>query len=538
MDGFLGVGKRGFSAATYPKDDWVVRRGSPTDSGTVPPMFKTALGVLLAAGLSLGAVPLGAQSAAPAASSVGEWSTPTFWNHTAIHAILLPTGDVMTIGLNNEAIWLWDPETGARSHVRFDISPDSLFCATHTYLPDGRVFLIGGHSRGGAQEFTDQDVTAQGQGSALSWVYDAETGDFLPGPKMAAGRWYASAVAMADGSTLVVGGTTETKFPNFVPELASPAMGPAPPGAWAELPQAQMWGTGDQINYLRLHLMANGRVLFAGPVSFLRELDPVTFTWDPMQFSSASGMPFKDWGTYLGKRSGPSVLLSGAERMLVYGGHGVDATTAQVITTYDSSRPSVASSGSLSVGRSNSVPVLLPDGTVLAVGGEWSGNGFSRTPEVYDPATGAWTQLASQAKNRAYHSTALLLPDGRVLSAGGSDGDQGWAEVFSPPYLFKGAAPVIESSPSSLGYGATGAVAVDDGAVVDRVTLVRLGSTTHGLNFEQRHVELAFSVDGDVLTITAPSDRNVAPPGVYMLFVLNGDGVPSKASMLRLTWPV
>ena len=99
---------------------------------------------------------------------------------------------------------------------------------------------------------------------------------------------------------------------------------------------------------------------------------------------------------------------------------------------------------------------MLPDGTVLVTGGS-SGAGFNNaaapvfTAERWDPAQNSFTELASATRYRGYHSMALLLPDGRVLSSGGDN--QPNAEVFSPPYLFKGARPVVTSSPSSITYG-------------------------------------------------------------------------------------
>lgn len=165
---------------------------------------------------------------------------------------------------------------------------------------------------------------------------------------------------------------------------------------------------------------------------------------------------------------------------------------------------------------------------------------------MWDPATGTWSTMASAQNVRVYHSTALLLPDGRVLSAGGGDGGgtlirQLNSEVYAPPYLFdvSGASatrPTITSvnPAASVTYGGILAVMTPEAASITKVTWIRLGSVTHAFNMSQRMSFLSFQQITGGISVNVPSDPDLAPPGDYMLFILNGQGVPSISKILNL----
>jgi galactose oxidase-like protein len=186
---------------------------------------------------------------------------------------------------------------------------------------------------------------------------------------------------------------------------------------------------------------------------------------------------------------------------------------------------------------------LLPTGEVLATGGV-AGTTFNdvtlgvHQAEMWTPATGQWRDLASSVVTRGYHATSLLLPDGRVLHSGSGDGagapNQPNAEIYSPPYLFRGERPTITGAPASVRYGEQFRIETPQAGSIAKVSLIRLGAVTHAFDQNQRYLRLAFTADGTGLTMTAPASSNRAPPGHYMVFVLNGSDIPSVARIVRL----
>jgi hypothetical protein len=112
--------------------------------------------------------------------------------------------------------------------------------------------------------------------------------------------------------------------------------------------------------------------------------------------------------------------------------------------------------------------------------------------------------------------------------------DQLNAEIYSPPYLFNGARPSITSAPTSIAYGSTFSVTTPDAAQIAKVSLVRLSTVTHSFNTGQRYLSLNFQQVAGGLTVTAPANGNLAPPGYYMLFILNANGVPSIAPLIQV----
>jgi hypothetical protein len=197
--------------------------------------------------------------------------------------------------------------------------------------------------------------------------------------------------------------------------------------------------------------------------------------------------------------------------------------------------------------------VLMANGQILASGGS-AGPDFNPatnivyTPEIWDPVTELWTEVANYKLPRLYHSETLLLPDARVLSVGGGHPaatglpDNFNAEIYSPPYLFNpdgtpttASRPIITAAPTVVSYGSNMQVTVQNVAAgTAKVLWIRLGAVTHAIDMNQRINHLVSSQSGTTLTVTAPANANLAPPGHYQLFVLNANGVPSLGTTIQI----
>ena len=186
--------------------------------------------------------------------------------------------------------------------------------------------------------------------------------------------------------------------------------------------------------------------------------------------------------------------------------------------------------------RRMNTPILL-DGSIMAVGGTRSGDTESQAileGEIWNPDTKAWSEVASMAEARMYHSTALTLPDGRVVTAGGEADGIRRAQIYSPPYLFKGPRPSITSSPASTGYGAAFSVGTDS-ADIAKVALLRPSGVTHAIDMNQRYVPLSFTKSGTTLNVTAPGERQPrAARATTCSSSTNSQGVPSVAAWVRV----
>jgi hypothetical protein len=456
---------------------------------------------------------------------VGQWGPVVDWPVVGVHVALLPNGKVLAYDSvgdkatetyqvhDHTRATVWDPATGTQTPV--DVNTGyNIFCSGLAHLPDGSLFTAGGNK------------DAQLNGIVQTHTFNPNTNTWSLGPDMAIGRWYPSVTPLRNGEMLITEGGPDT------PEVRTTA------GGLRTLSTASL----NLPLYPWIDVAPDGRAFYSGPDQTMRSLD-----------TTANGA----WQAFTQRdalnRSYGSHTLYDVGKILVTG--GASSTSDSRVIDINGATPQVSATAPMATGRRQHNLTVLADGSVLATGGNSSGaslvdlaNGVYPA-EQWNPATGQWKTLASMQVTRQYHSTALLLPDGRVLSAGGgicgTCDTVGYlaknAEVFTPPYLFKqdgsgeaAVRPLISSAPAAATYAAPLSIASPDAAAIRKLALVRLGAVTHSVNMDQRYVPLSFTAGSGTLTATAPRDANIAPPGVYMLFAIDANGVPSMAKMVTL----
>jgi len=486
----------------------------------------------LAAGLSLaGFRAISQASAGDARAEKGEWAAVFDWPNVPIHVHVLANGKVLFWGRRekNQGLdphdckpRLWDP---AKATDPFSFTANepgfNLFCSGHTFLADGRLLVVGGH-------------IMDSHGEKKATIYDPATNKWAGIEDMNKGRWYPTAVTLADGGVLVSSGQIQgNQGNNKVQQVLDPGK-----DKWRGIVEHKTIPL-----YPRMHLAPDGRVFLAGHLQTTQLLE----TRDPSKWQVVG----KSKGQQ--REDGCSVLYD-AGKVLIVGGGRPPQKTAEVIDLTQGT-PAWKDAQSMAFARRHHNATLLPDGTVLVTGGTRGDGGphpFNdlskpvKEPELWDPATDKWITLAPEKESRLYHSTAVLLPDARVLSAGGGEyrldnGHENAAkdslrngQIFSPPYLFRGKRPEISSAPESVKHGDTFEVGTSEPDKVGYVNWIRLPSVTHSLNMNQRFNFLKFTTGDAKLKVTAPADGKACPPGHYMLFVLNKDKVPSVAKIIRI----
>jgi len=446
-------------------------------------------------------------------AQVGSWGGVIPWPAVAVHSIVLNDGRVLWFRGDELPVartYVWNPLTGENTSQ--EVASD-IFCGGHSLLPDGRVLVTGGA------------ILGRSAGPPTAFIFDPQTSTWTREPDMRHGRFYPTNVALGDGRTAVIAGLDEYSEPNPQVEIFVPGTN-GEPDRWDLLKGADL----SMDFYPRLHLLPSGNIVRVGPESRTKLLDVAAGRWTDV---ATSHYPDRD--------DGSSVMLPpGHTKIMIVGGadifspDGLAMDSAEIIDM-DDPVPGWSDAAPMHHTRVQANAVILPDGKVLVAGG--CEDVYQTRPvlpaEIYDPASNTWTEVASMTVPRLYHSSAVLLPDARVLWAGANDNPT--AEIYSPPYLFQGPRPAIHTAPGAFTYGATFRVRSREARHIASVVLMRPGAATHAQNMEQRYVGLSFRHRGArQLLVTAPTEPNVAPPGYYMMFLVDDNGIPSVSRMVHL----
>ena len=451
----------------------------------------------------------------------GAWSPPFTWPLIAAHMILTPDGRILSYGTdgngNQTGFFIydvWDPNAGTTGggHLTMpNISGTDIFCSSQVIMAlSGDIFIAGGDNyvNGGTNN----------TGNNNSNVFNSATNSLARGNNLNRPRWYSTSTTLLNGEIYVQGGNGGGDLPE-IRDIA---------GGLRLLSNVNTGGY--SATFPRNFLAPDGRIFGFDNSGKMYYVTP-----------GGSGLL-----TPVGQLPGATSWTASAAmfqpgRIIQMGG----ASSAALVIDINGAQPVVTSTQSMSTQRQWVSATVLPDGRVLGTGGSSVENqltGVNNSAEIWNPATGTWTVGASAVNARLYHGSALLLPDASVLIAGG--GAPGPlknlnAEIYYPPYLFdatgaRAARPEIISAPDTVLPGASFEIGVSGAGNIGRVSFIKTGSVTHSFNMDQRFLQLPFSANGGLLTAQLPSRAGDVPPGYYMLFVLNEQGVPSVARMVRV----
>ena len=478
-------------------------------------------------------------------SQDGQWSAPIPFDVVPVAVANLPDGRLITWsskyhdkfggGDGYTFTQIFDPSIGNVGEVlprTVTQTNHDMFCPGINNLPDGRILATGGSS------------------SERASIYDPVSETWIRADDMNIPRGYQGAVTLSDGSVFTIGGSWSGGRGDKDAELWTPETGwNLLPG----LPNEILWNTADANsepqgvyrldNHAWLWAAPNGKVFHAGPGETMHWIDV-----------NGNGS-FSE----IGRRSNDTYSINGNTVMFDIG----KILKVGGSTTYSSNSPGNEKSYVIDINNENNVTVVptansmdksriyvsstvLPNGEVLVLGGMDNATVFSDTGaflsgEIYNPTTNYFRTVASMQVPRTYHSAAILLNDGRVFIGGGGlcgncgDANHLDAEIYSPPYLFNtngslATRPTIEA-PETADYNTN--ITVSGSSNITNFSLIRFSSATHSVNNEQRRIPVSFSQSGGSYSVSIPN-RELLPPGYYMLFALDNSGVPSMAESIKI----
>jgi hypothetical protein len=410
-----------------------------------------------------------------------------------------------------------------------------MFCAGHVTLPDGRVLI-----QGGTKAYPTTAAGGDYAGLKDSWIYDPDTNTFLTVADANDGHWYPTLTMTGDGNIWMAGGIKDDTTGSVVTEKFNTAT-----SSWLPANQVQQtwsfWGL-----YPHMFLMADGRMFYSGGHVFgdgLPGTGASIYDADKGTIADIPGLRQKDM-----RDQSASVLLPPAQdqKVLITGGGNINTANPGIATTdiidlkqanpvYQPG-PDMPGEGKMYVNAT-----ILPDRKVLlSNGGKLNRDAQTNvlTASVYDPSNNTMQSVAADPIGRNYHSSAVLLPDGRVAVFGSNPGDGTFEmriSVYQPGYFFKTAKPVISGVPAFAAYGQNLTFNVSTpNKTIRSAQLIRPMSVTHQMDSNMRLVDLPVVVQNGTATVSVTANRNLLPPGPYMLTVTDSDGVPSTASWVTI----
>lgn len=491
------------------------------------------------------------------AQSAGSWDSPVNQpgDATTVHAALIGGGKVFWLmgSGNNEphadgpyrhGTWNPDGSFGSTNTVA-----DDLFCCGMTTLANGNVLLCGG-----TLDYDHQTLNGKFHGGKFAYEVDFSSGSVGNRTEMAHGRWYPTCITLPDGNVFVVQGWDEYGCNNRLVEYYNPQtnswqikLHPGGSGTYCVGNCATDYyteagspcygpGTAPYLSlYPRFHLMPSGLLASVGGELDDRVYDPNTFKW------VWSGKTIK-------RHYGTSVLcpLENVDtekgKILVCGGspQAADPATnsAEIVTPSGTVGLSRRSVPSMQYARKHVGPVILPTGQIVIFGGNLKTNlSPALNPEMFDPVAETWTTWPAATVPRMYHQVSLLLHDGRVWTAGSTPNQidkEVRVEIFNPWYTSE-TRPTISGDPTGGAYGGTITIPTPNAADITKVSLVKVSANTHHYNSDQRLIWLQIQgTTSSSVTVKAPINNKLAPPGYYLIHVLNGAGVPSVGKFIKI----
>jgi Domain of unknown function (DUF1929) len=492
------------------------------------------------------------------AQSSGSWDAPINQpsDTSAVNAALISGGRVFWLsGSGNHQPWadgpfyhgIWNPDGSFGSTGTLG---DDLFCCGMNMLANGNVLLAGG-----TLEYDSQTLNGKFHGGKFAYEVDWSSGSVGNKTEMAHGRWYPTQITLPDGKVFVCQGLDEYGVNSRLVEFYDPdnrswqiRLDPALTTTWCigqgeeeYYPEAgkTCYGPGTApyvTTYPRMHLMPNGLIASVGAGIDDRVYDPNTYRWlwrgstIVRHYGTSVLCPLENTDTEKGK-----ILVCGGSTPTARDPAIASAQIAEPSGTNGLTRRNVQS---MNNARKHLNPVILPTGQIGIFGGNLRTNQSPvLNPEVFDPVSETWTVWPAASVGRMYHGVALLLQDGRVWTAGSTPNamtKEIRVEIFNPWYISE-TRPTISSDPTGGAYGGTITIPTPNAASITKVSLVRVSSTTHHYNTDQRLIWLQIvSRTSSSVTVRAPINNRLAPPGYYLVHVLNSAGVPSVGTFIKI----